>query len=82
MPKNKRATGSDLRKVDAHKIKPAEYEDAPELTDEQLGAAVHEVGGRPVGRPRLESSKVPVTVRLDADLVKSIAILVQAGRRG
>ena len=71
MPKNKRATASDLRKIDAHKIRPEEYEDAPEWTDQQLASAVHEVGGKPVGRPRSESPKVPVTVRLDADLVKS-----------
>ena len=34
MTASKRATYTDLRKLDAHEIRPEEYEDIPELTDE------------------------------------------------
>jgi hypothetical protein len=30
---------TDLKKLDAHVVRPAEYLDAPELTDQQLAAA-------------------------------------------
>jgi hypothetical protein len=50
MSKNKRAIGSDLRKVDEHVIAPHEYEEAPELTDEQLANAVLSAGGERRGR--------------------------------
>jgi hypothetical protein len=51
MSKSKRAISSDLRKVDAHVIAPHEYEEAPELTDEQLATAVISVAGKRQGRP-------------------------------
>ena len=57
MRKSKRDIGSDLRKVDAHVIAPHEYEDAPELTDEQLAKAVLSIGGKRRGRPLSERPK-------------------------
>jgi uncharacterized protein (DUF4415 family) len=69
MPKSKRAIGSDLRKVDLHVIAPHEYEEAPELTDEQLANAVLSVGGKRRGRPPSELSKQAVKLRLDADII-------------
>jgi hypothetical protein len=42
MPKKEIRT--DLRKLDAHRIRPEEYEDAPELSDEQLERAKLESG--------------------------------------
>lgn len=39
MSGNKKGIGSDLRTVDAHAIRPEEYDEAPELTDEQLARA-------------------------------------------
>jgi hypothetical protein len=39
---------SDLKRVDAHVIQPKEYEDAPELTDEQLARSKAHIGGIPV----------------------------------
>jgi uncharacterized protein (DUF4415 family) len=58
-----------LKAFDAHTPRSAEYDDAPELTDAQLNSAVLEIGGRPVGRPRLEQPKRAVNLRLDADIV-------------
>jgi uncharacterized protein (DUF4415 family) len=57
--------GSDLKKVDAHIIKPHEYRDAPELTDEMLARAVVKRAGRPIATdPRLL-----VSVRLPASVI-------------
>ncbi|MCO5132168.1 MAG: BrnA antitoxin family protein [Xanthobacteraceae bacterium] len=59
---------SDLKKVDAHRIAEAEYDDAPELTDEQLADAVV---ARPAtrGRPPSPNPKQAVKLRLDADVI-------------
>lgn len=69
MSKSKRAIKSSLRRVDAHVIQPHEYEEAPELTDDQLARAVVSEGGRPVGRPRLAQPKEAVKLRLDAEVL-------------
>lgn len=69
MTANRRATRTDLKAFDAHKPRKAEYDDAPELTDTQLQTATLEIGGRPVGRPKLERPKRAVNLRLDADVV-------------
>jgi uncharacterized protein (DUF4415 family) len=73
MTENKHAIATDLKKLDAHVVQPAEYEDAPELTDEQLAeASVHE-GGKLVrrGRPQSPSPKQAVKLRLDAQVLQS-----------
>lgn len=71
MPRNKKDIRSDLRKLDAHRIRAKEYEDAPELTDEQLASATLEIGGKPVrGRPRLDHPKTAIKLRIDADIVR------------
>jgi uncharacterized protein (DUF4415 family) len=71
MPKNAKGIRSDLRKLDAHRIRRKEYDDAPELTDEQLAAAVLEVDGKPVrGRPRLANPKTAIKLRIDTDIVR------------
>ncbi len=68
MPAKKRASrrslGSDLKRVDAHKIKPHEYLDAPRLTDEMLGRMVLKRRGRPVTGTarRLLTLRLPVEV--------------------
>lgn len=61
-------------KIDAHVIQPWEYEEIPELTDEWFARADLREGGKLIrrGRPPKEPPKVPVTIRLDADLVKSL----------
>ncbi len=69
MTASKRATHTDLKVFDAHTPRQSEYDDAPELTEAQLQSATLEIGGRPVGRPRLERPKRAVNLRLDADVV-------------
>ena len=69
MTKNRRAIRSDLKKVDAHVIAPAEYDDAPELTDAQLAGATVSVGIRPRGRPKSETRKAAISLRVDADVL-------------
>jgi len=69
MTGNKRAIKSDLTKVDAHAVQPHEYDEAPEISDEQLARAEVTVGVRPRGRPKAAVTKVPVSLRLDSDIV-------------
>lgn len=69
MTVSKRATRTDLKAFDAHTPRKSEYEDAPELTGTQLRDAILEIGGRPVGRPKLERPKRAVNLRLDADII-------------
>jgi uncharacterized protein (DUF4415 family) len=68
MPAKKRASrrslGSDLKRVDAHKIKSHEYVDAPRLTDEMLARMVVKRRGRPISgnARRLLTLRLPVEV--------------------
>lgn len=68
MTASKRSIKSDLKKVDAYRLKPSDYDDAPELTDEQLAGAVVKRRGRP---PLSGEAKSQVTLRLDADVLSS-----------
>lgn len=74
MSGNKHALGSDLSKVDAHVITPEEYEEIPELTGEWFAKADLHDGTRLVrrGRPHKEAPKVPVKIRLDADVLTAL----------
>jgi uncharacterized protein (DUF4415 family) len=58
-----------LKKVDAHVIRPDEYDDAPELTDAQLAGAVVSAGIRPRGRPKSDTRKAAISLRVDADVL-------------
>jgi uncharacterized protein (DUF4415 family) len=81
MNERKRAMGSDLAKVDAHKITPDEYAAIPELEDNWFARAAPSIGGRPVsddawrkaarkiGRPKSANPKGHVNLRLDADVL-------------
>jgi len=73
MPENKRATHTDLAKLDAHEIQPEEYEDIPELTDEFFEKADFYIGDRLIrrgrGRPPLDTPKKLVSLRLDQDVI-------------
>lgn len=74
MTEKKHALGSDLAKIDAHVIQSEEYDEIPEWTDEMFDRAELREGGKLVrrGRPPKETPKVPVTIRLDADLVEQL----------
>ncbi|MEH3117101.1 MAG: BrnA antitoxin family protein [Methylorubrum populi] len=67
---------TDLAKMDAHEITTEEYEEIPELTDEMMARAVPgdgaELARRSRGRPRADSPKQQVTLRLDADVIDAM----------
>src|SRR5436305_12991444 len=69
MTKNKHAIRSDLKNVDAHVIKPHEYDDAAELNDAQIAGATVSIGIRPRGRPKSETRKEAISLRVDADVL-------------
>src|SRR5688500_9540241 len=61
---SRRSLKSDLGRVDAHRIKAAEYKELPELTDDMLARAKVNKGGRPLSpNPRkLISLRLPANV--------------------
>jgi uncharacterized protein (DUF4415 family) len=65
-PASRRSLKSDLARVDAHKVRPSEYAELPELTEEMLARAKVNKGGRPVSpKPR----KL-ISLRLPADVIE------------
>ncbi len=80
MTERKRDLGSDLPKVDTHEIRPEEYEEIPELTDEWFAQADLRVDGKLVrrGRPRIAAPKQAVSIRLSPDVLAHF----RAGGRG
>ncbi len=56
---SRRSLGSDLKMVAAHVIKPAEYEELPELTDDMLARGEVNRGGR----SRSEDPKRLISIR-------------------
>jgi uncharacterized protein (DUF4415 family) len=57
-------------------IQPEEYEELPEITDEDMARAVFSKGGdalpnpaRPRGRPRKPDARVQLSVRLSPDVI-------------
>ena len=65
-PASRRTSKSDLKKVDAHVIRPHEYEEIPELTEQALARAVVRKGGR----PRSANPRKLLTIRLPADVIE------------
>ena len=57
---------SDLARVDVHKIKKAEYDELPEITEEMLSRAKVNKGGRPVS----QNPRKQLTLRLPADVIE------------
>ena len=47
-----RTLGSDLTRVDAHVVKPVEYKELPELTDDMLSRAVIKKNPSQVRQPQ------------------------------
>ncbi|HVE49005.1 MAG TPA: BrnA antitoxin family protein [Casimicrobiaceae bacterium] len=63
---SRRTLKSDLAKVDAHRIRPHEYKEAPELTAEALSRAVVYKGGRPLSA----NPRKLISIRLPADVIE------------
>ena len=63
-PASRRSLKSNLTRVDAHKVRPEEYEELPDLTEDMLSRAKINKGGRPLSRnPRkLISLRLPANV--------------------
>jgi len=61
---SRRSLGSELKRVDAHVIKPHEYADSPRLTEEMLSRMVVKKRGRPISgnARRLLTLRLPVEV--------------------
>jgi uncharacterized protein (DUF4415 family) len=72
-----------LKKVDKHKIKPAEYEELPELTDEMMNRAVYKVGGVVKPAPRRRGpQKTPIKVALNLRLPREVVDYFRAEGAG
>jgi uncharacterized protein (DUF4415 family) len=71
MSESRKGIGSDLAKIDAHVIRPEEYEEAPELTDDQLARADLYHGDKLIrrGRPPLDRPKEAVKLRLSPEVL-------------
>ena len=71
MTGNKKGMGSDLARIDAHVIQPHEYEEAPELTEDQLAEADLYQGDKLIrrGRPPLDRPKEAVKIRLAPEVL-------------
>ena len=60
-----RTLGSDLKRVDAHVIKPEEYEELPEMTDEMFARTVFKKGGR----PKSANPRQMISLRLPPEVI-------------
>ncbi len=74
MSEKKRVIKSDLKAVDAYELRPEDYDELPELTDEDFARGVWYRGGKPMphgprGRPKSQNPKRPVSLRLDPDVL-------------
>ena len=63
---SRRTLKSDLAKVDAHVIRPHEYRELPQLTEQALSRAVVNKGGR----PRSANPKKLISLRLPVDVIE------------
>ena len=72
MKEKKQNMDEYLARLDAHVIRPEEYEDIPELTDEWFEKADLHVGGKLVrrGRPPSATRKEAVSIRLSPDVLR------------
>jgi uncharacterized protein (DUF4415 family) len=74
MSVKKHAIVSDLKKVDAYVLRKDDYDEIPELTDEDFARGVWHRGGKrlphgPRGRPKSQNPKRPVSLRLDPEVL-------------
>ena len=63
---SRRSLKSDLARVDAHSVKPEEYKELPELTEEMLARATINKGGRPLS----SNPRRLISLRLPADVIE------------
>jgi uncharacterized protein (DUF4415 family) len=63
---SRRTLRSNLKRVDAHRIRRSEYKVLPELTDETLRRAVVNKGGR----PRSPNPRQLISLRLPPEVVR------------
>jgi len=63
---SRRTSRSDLKRVDAHRVRRSEYKELPELTSEMLGRATVNKGGR----PRSPNPRQLISLRLPPEVVK------------
>jgi len=63
---SRRSFKSDLARVDAHSIKPEEYKELPELTEDMLARATVKRGGRPLS----PNPRKLISLRLPADVIE------------
>lgn len=63
---SRRTSGSDLKRVDAHRIRRSEYEDLPELTTAMLRRATVNKGGR----PRSPNPRQLISLRLPPEVIR------------
>ena len=63
---SRRSLKSDLARVDAHSVKPEEYRELPELTEEMLARA--RINKR--GRPLSPNPRRLISLRLPADVIE------------
>ena len=60
-----RTFGSDLKRADAHVIKPEEYVELPELTEEMFARAVF----KKAGRPKSSNPRQMISLRLPPEVI-------------
>jgi len=65
-PVLRRTLGSDLKRIDSHVIKPHEYKELPELTEDMLARASVKKGGR----PKSENPRQMISLRLPPDVIE------------
>ena len=65
-PASRHTLKSDLAKVDAHAIRPHEYKELPELTEQSLSRAIVNKGGR----PRSANPRKLISIRLPVDVIE------------
>ena len=63
---SRRSLKSDLARLDAHSVKPEEYEELPELTEDMLARAKINKGGRPLS----SNPRRLISLRLPADVIE------------
>jgi len=63
--------GGDLAKVDAHQLGEPDYAEVPELSDAWFSKSAPHERGKPRGRPKTDSPKRAVNLRLSQRVLAS-----------